>query len=116
MWRFVSDENFNNILIHRLRQQYSQLDLVRVQDVGLLHASDPTILDWAAKESRILLTHDLATMPTFAYIRISNSLPMPGVFAMHENAPQDLVFEDLTTIIEDSNPDEWKNKVSYLPL
>lgn len=116
MWRFVADENYNNVLIRRLLQQFPDLNLVRVQDVGLLHSSDQTILEWAAVEGRILLTHDLATVPDFAYQRLNEGLVMPGVFAVPGNAHQDLVLEDLTTIIEGSQPDEWANLVTHLPL
>jgi predicted nuclease of predicted toxin-antitoxin system len=47
------------------------IDLVRVQDVGLSGEDDPTILSWAASENRILLTHDVATITRFAYERIT---------------------------------------------
>jgi hypothetical protein len=116
MWRFLADENFNNILLRHILQQFPDLDVVRVQNVGLLHSSDPTILEWAAVEGRILLSHDLATIPDFAYQRLNEGLIMPGVFSIPESAPQDLVLEDLATIIEGSQPDEWANLVTYLPL
>lgn len=48
------------------------LDLVRVQDVGIQGIDDPTILSWAAENKRIVITHDIATMPDFAYERVSN--------------------------------------------
>lgn len=47
-----------------------KLDVVRVQDVGLIETPDPTILAWAAAEGRILLTHDRDTVPGFAYDRV----------------------------------------------
>ena len=55
------------------------LDIVRIQDAGLSGADDLTILDWAAREGRVLLTHDIATMAGFAYQRVSAGLYMPGV-------------------------------------
>lgn len=54
------------------------IDIVRVQDVGLSGEDDPTILAWAADENRILLTHDVATITSFAYQRITKDLLMPG--------------------------------------
>ncbi|MEG4913169.1 DUF5615 family PIN-like protein [Microcoleus sp. B13-B4] len=44
-----------------------ELDIVRVQDVGLIHTDDPDILEWAANEGRILLTPDVATITMYAY-------------------------------------------------
>ena len=59
----------------------SNVDLVRVQDVGLLGAPDEDILDWAAENNRILLTHDKATIPGFAYNRMSSQQKMCGVLS-----------------------------------
>jgi predicted nuclease of predicted toxin-antitoxin system len=62
MLRFAADENFNNNIIRGLLRRQPELDIVRVQDVGLRGADDPTVLEWAAQEGRILLTHDVATI------------------------------------------------------
>ena len=70
MLRLVSDENFNGDIVRGLLLRHPALDLRRVQDVGLEEADDPTILAWAATNNRIVLTHDHATMPDFAYDRV----------------------------------------------
>ncbi len=48
MLRLVSDENFKGEIVRGLRRRLPDLDLVRVQDVGLREADDPPILSWAA--------------------------------------------------------------------
>jgi predicted nuclease of predicted toxin-antitoxin system len=60
--RLLTDENFNGSILRGLIKRLPKLDVVRIQDVGLIHADDPTILEWAANEQRILLTHDVATI------------------------------------------------------
>ena len=62
MLRFAADENFNNNIVRGLLRRNPDLDIVRVQDVGLSNADDATILEWAAQEGRILLTHDVSTV------------------------------------------------------
>ena len=47
MIRFLADENFNNAIIRGSRHVSPSLDIVRVQDVGLSGADDPSILEWA---------------------------------------------------------------------
>ena len=64
MLKFATDENFRAIILRGLKRRKPDLDVVRVQDVGLSGADDETILAWAAEERRILLTHDVKTMPT----------------------------------------------------
>ncbi|MEH2223951.1 DUF5615 family PIN-like protein [Nostoc sp.] len=66
MLRFLADENFNNQIIRGVLHRNSNIDIVRVQDVGLTEADDPTVLEWAAQKRRVVLTHDVATMTTFA--------------------------------------------------
>jgi hypothetical protein len=48
MLRLLSDENFNGDIVRGLLLRRPDLDLRRVQDVGLGEADDPTILEWAA--------------------------------------------------------------------
>jgi len=79
MLLLVSDENFNNDLVRGLLRRNPDLDIVRVQDVGLRGAEDPLILEWAAQEGRVLLTHDVTTMAHFAYERVQAGKSMPGL-------------------------------------
>jgi uncharacterized protein DUF5615 len=52
MLLLVADENFNNDIVRGLLRKKPDLDIVRVQEVGLRGADDPSILEWAAKEGR----------------------------------------------------------------
>lgn len=117
MLPLVSDENVNNILLRRLLRQYPDLDLVRVQDVGLLHADDVTVLAWAASEGRILLTHDTRTIPGFVYDRFSNDLSIPGVILIPEKmALSNEVYESLRICLECSDSKYWENRLERLPF
>jgi predicted nuclease of predicted toxin-antitoxin system len=80
MLRFAADENLNNKIVRGLLRRNPDLDIVRIQDMGLSGKDDQTILEWAAKEDRILLTHDVTTVTKYAYQRLKQGLPRPGVF------------------------------------
>ena len=71
MLRFLTDEDFDGRLTAALFARLPGLDLVRVQDVGLMRTPDPDVLSWAAAQGRILLTHHRNTMTGFATARIS---------------------------------------------
>lgn len=71
MIRFLIDENFNGKIVRGLLVRKPDLDLLRVQDTEMAGADDPAVLEWAAREERILLTHDLATMTGYANDRMS---------------------------------------------
>jgi hypothetical protein len=47
---FLTDEDFDNDITRALLQRIPDLDLVRIQDIGLRGPSDPAILERAAKE------------------------------------------------------------------
>jgi len=116
MLRLLSDENFNGDIVRGLLLRHPILDLCRVQDVGLEEADDPTILEWAAANNRILLTHDHATMPDFAYARVVIGQPMPGVFVVPDRMAVRQVIEELLLMDACSEQAEWVGLVVYLPL
>lgn len=45
MLSLLTDENFNGDIVRGLRLRKPNLDLLRVQDVGLREVDDPAILD-----------------------------------------------------------------------
>jgi hypothetical protein len=47
--KFLADENFNNGILRGVRRRIPELDVVRVQDVGLSAIDDIEVLDWAAR-------------------------------------------------------------------
>jgi hypothetical protein len=49
--KLMRDENFNGDILRGLYRRRPDLDVVRVQDVGLSACSDAAILAWAAVES-----------------------------------------------------------------
>lgn len=69
--RLLADENFNNDILRGLRRRKPDLDFLRVQDTDIHQADDPAVLACAAREKRILLTHDVKTMTKYAYERIA---------------------------------------------
>jgi hypothetical protein len=116
MARFLADENFNNQIVRGVLRQKTDVDIVRVQDVDLSGADDPTVLEWAAQEGRIVLTHDVATMTTFAYQRIQAGLSMPGLLEVNRRVPIGLAIEEIILIAECSLEGEWEGQVRFLPL
>ena len=114
--KYLSDEDFDNRIIRGLLLRKPDLDVVRVQDVGLREATDPEILAFAGNEGRVLLTHDVSTITQHAYERSSAGLPMPGVFQVAREVPIGVAIEDIILLAEYSHDGEWAGQVRYLPL
>lgn len=116
MLALAADENFNNDILRGLLRRKSDLDLVRVQDAGLSGADDRAVLEWAARENRILLTHDVSTITFHAHQRIREGMRMPGVFEVSRSVPVKAAIEDLLLLAECSHEGEWEGQIRYLPL
>jgi hypothetical protein len=114
--RFAADENFNNDVIRGLLRRIPDVDMRTVQEAGLSGADDTVVLEWAAREGRVLLTHHVNTITRYANERIEAGLAMPGVFEIARSIPIGRVIEDLAIIAELSLDREWENQVRYLPL
>lgn len=106
MLSLLSDENFNGDIIRGLFLRQPNLDLLRVQDVGLREVDDPAILAWAAMNERILLTHDRATMPDFAYNRLVAGELMAGIFVVNDRMPIRQAIDELLLLIDCSEQTE----------
>ena len=116
MIRLLADENFNGNIVCGVRLRSPDVDLVRVRDVGLSGADDPTVLEWAAQHQPILLTHDVSTITAFACERVRAEKPMPGVFEVGRTVTLRVAIEDILLLATYSVDGEWEGQVRYLPL
>lgn len=112
MLRLLADENFNNQIVRGVLRRNPDVEIVRVQDIGLREADDPTVLEWAALQGRVVLTHDVATMTNFAYDRIEAGLAMPGLFEVSRRVAVGWAIEEILLISECS----LEGQVRFLPL
>jgi hypothetical protein len=114
--KLVSDENFNADILRGLYRRRPDLDVLRVQDIGLTAAQDAEILAWAAHEGRILLTHDADTMPYFAYARTKAGQTMAGVFLVSDQMPIGRAIDEILLAVECLTPEECGSFVRFFPL
>jgi predicted nuclease of predicted toxin-antitoxin system len=114
--KLVSDENFDGDILRALFRQRPGLDVVRVQDVALIGAQDPEILEWAAVQGRIVLTHDRDTVPYYAFERVRAGQPMPGVFLVSDLMPVGKAVDEILLAVECLMVGECENLVRFFPL
>jgi hypothetical protein len=116
MLRLLADENFNNHVLHGLRRLLPEIDLTRVQDLALMERHDPAVLEWAAENGLILVSHDQRTVPRYAHDRVRRGLLMTGVIIVPGGLSRRTAIEDLALIAYCYGPEEMVNNVVYLPL
>ena len=114
--RFLTDEDLKAAIYEGIVRRLPNLDILRVQDVGLRTVRDPKVLEFAANQGRILLTHDVATMRGFAIERIVAEKPMPGLLEIGQYYPLGQAIDEIVLIAECSRPSEWDNQIIRLGL
>jgi hypothetical protein len=114
--KVLFDENFSGNITRGVGRRLPDADVVDVRDVGLGGADDPVVLEWAAGQGRVIITHDVNTMPGFAYQRVADGLVMPGVIIVPGQMPVGPAIDDLLTVIACGGDGEYEGRVFYLPL
>jgi len=113
---FLVDQNFNAHIVDGLTRRNSLMELIHVRDIGLAAAGDSVVLERAAIQGLVLLTHDRQTIPSFAYQRIAKGLPMPGVFLVRDDMPIAKAIEQILIAAYCFSSEECKGVVRYFPI
>ena len=116
MLRLLIDENVNHRILRGVKLRLPAIDYVVVQKTELRGAQDSPLLSWASEQQRILVTHDLKTMPKLAYDRVRNGQPMAGVIAIPKRLSVGQAIEELVTVTACCEQIDLQNLVIYLPL
>ena len=84
--------------------------------LGCQGRTDPTVLEWAARQGRALVTHGVSTLSRHAYERVAAGQPMPGVFEVSNSLSVARAIDDLLLIVACSFEGEREGQVRYVPL
>src|SRR5215475_935822 len=95
--KFQADADFSYTIIKALRRRQPAIDFQSADDAKLRGLPDLDVLALAAKEGRVLVSHDCNTMPEhFADFVMSQH--GPGVFILAQDIPISLAVEELLTL------------------
>jgi hypothetical protein len=113
--RFQADADFNQKVLAAVVHREPVVDFQTAQAAGLHRRPDPKVLELAAKEGRLLVTHDQTTMPDHfaAFVALQTS---SGVLIVPQHLPIALVIEELLIVWDASEAEEWVNRITYLPI
>lgn len=111
--------NFNRRIIAGLRRRAPDVDLVTVQELGLQRMPDPELLTETQARDRILLTHDVNTMPKH-FTDFLRGLPgdqhSPGIMLIAQDLPVGVAIQILYEVWACCGHEEWRDLSTYLPL
>jgi hypothetical protein len=92
----------------------SSIDFLDANTAELESVSDDEVLAIAARENRILVTHDLKTMPSHFAAFLSHS-QSPGVLLSQKTSVADAI-DALLMVWLAAEAEEWINRICRLPL
>jgi hypothetical protein len=119
--RYVLDEHLRGLLWHALQQQNAggahPIDVVRVGDSPdlPLGTGDPTVLLWAEREGRILVTRDVKTMRGHLAAHLQAGHHSPGVFLIRRQATLPEVVDHLVLVAYAGDPAAVRDQAQYIP-
>jgi predicted nuclease of predicted toxin-antitoxin system len=113
--RFQADADLNQIILLAAIRREPALDFQTAEAAGLAGLRDPAVLALAARDGRVLVTHDQKTMPRHfaAFITTETS---PGVLIIPQRLSVAIAAEDLLLIWSSMDAEEWRNTIRFLPL
>lgn len=116
MIRVLADHDFNERILKGLQHREPTIDIVRARDIGLSASIDTAILERAARDGRIVVTHDRRTMPAFARARVAAGDAMPGLFLVNKSMPIGQAIDELLLAVHCLTPEECWGSVRFFPL
>ena len=113
--QFQADADLNQIILLAVRRREPSIDFQTAIEAGLSGVNDPEVLARAAREERILVTHDRKTMPRHFFTFITEATSA-GILIVPQHLPVAAVVDDLLLIWYASEAEEWINQIRSLPL
>lgn len=116
MIKILADQNFNGRILRGLKSRIFELDCLTTHEIGIQKYTDYDLLTFAARENRIILTHDAKTFPKFAYEKISNGEKMSGVIVVSDKYSIGSAIDEIEVALLCNSESDWKNNVTRIPL
>ena len=114
--RFFADHNFNEQIVDGVLRREPTVEFVHARDVGLANRPDSEILDYAASQGYLVVSHDTNTMPAHAMHRLTAGQPLSGLLMVQQTHPVGPIIDSLVLIWSASEGEEWQGRICFLPL
>jgi len=116
MLKLLIDENLDQRILRGLQLRVASLLYTVVQETDLAGAPDAVLLEWAAENQHVLVTHDRKTLLKAAHERKHSGQKTAGVVSVKKELPLIRAIEDLTLVLECSTEGDLENQVVFIPL
>ncbi len=113
--RFQADNDLNYAIVSAVLRREPLIDFQSAQTAQLDSVPDPEVLARAAAEGRLLVSHDMKTMPRHfgEFLHTSTSA---GVVIAPQSLSLGKVVEDLLLLWVVDEAEDWVDRIRILPL
>jgi hypothetical protein len=114
--RFLADADLNKAIVIGVLRREPSLNFLTAGAAVLSGMKDPEVLSLAAEQQRVLVTHDVGTMPAHfqAFRRAGNR--SSGVFLISQSLEVGRAIDELLLVWRVSEAFEWENRLQWLPF
>ena len=112
--RFQADADLRLPIVMGLKRREPTVDFKTALDAGLTGLDDPTVLAMAAAEGRVLVTHDVSTMPEH-FARFIEQRTSAGVILIRQDLSYREAIDGLLRLWITSEAEDLRNVIMFLP-
>jgi uncharacterized protein with PIN domain len=113
--RFQADADLNEDIVTGVLRREARIDFQTAEAASLRSLSDSEVLTLAAREGRILVSHDRKTMPR-AFAEFIRANASPGVLIVSQKTDLLTAIEGVLLVWSASEAEEWRNQLGTIPL
>ena len=114
--RFLADADLNKAIVTGILRREPSIDFLPAHAAGLRKMKDPEVLALAAEQQRVVVSHDVGTMPAHFRAFRNAGKQSPGVFLVAQSLDVGTAIEELLLIWLASEASDWENRLQWLPL
>ena len=112
--RFQADADLRFPIVKGVKRREPVIDFRTANEAELEGIDDLNVLKIAANENRLLVSHDVSTMPE-NFARFIETQSSPGVVLIPQELPYHDAIERLIRLWATTEADDWHNVLFFLP-
>src|SRR5687768_16013818 len=113
--KFQADADLNEDIVKGVWRRVPEIDFKTATVACLEGLNDIEVLHQAARENRILVTHDRRTMP-LQFGEFVTDHECPGLLLVSKRTGVREVIDDIVLIWSASEADEYLNRMTTIPI
>lgn len=116
--RFRLDEDTPHTIRDQLLRHQPSIEVLAVGDEGApaFGTPDPEVLQWIEQEGYVLVCRNRRTLSQHLLGHLQGGGHVPGIFLLRRRSSFREILEDLILIHEAGRPEEYRDRIEYLPL